>query len=274
MARSLFVVCACQVPSTAEEWQKIADDFLARWNFPMCVGAMDGKHIMLQKPTLSGSTFYNYKHRFSVHLLAVVDANYRIVYVDAGCQGRIGDAGVYQHSAMCVALEHNTVDIPSAQSLPQTEVLVPYVLVADDAFPLKSYIMKPYAHRGLNDMERIFNYRLSRARRVVENAFGILAARFRVFRSAMEVCPSKARDVVLAATVLHNFLRDRRAAEMSTAASESADIAERDSLEVPRGMAQLQPCLQKATMNAKAIRNKFATYFMQEGQVDWQWNVV
>jgi len=245
----------------------------------MCIGAIDGKHVMLQKPHMSGSTFYNYKQRFSIQLLAVVDANYQFMYVDAGCQGRLGDAGVYHHSTLSTALESNLLNIPSAQALPHCHVVVPYVLVGDDAFPLKSNIMKPYAHRGLNDTERIFNYRLSRARRVVENSFGMLAARFRVFRTSMEINPAKARDVVLAATVLHNFMRQRSQTasniEVRESCSSVMDTADQAMhMQPPSGMSRCKPCLARPSLNAKTVRSTFADYFVHDGQVQWQWSIV
>lgn len=69
--------------------------------------------------------------------------------------------------------------------------------------------MKPYPQRNLNEEQRIFNYRLSRGRRISENVFGILTSRFRVFLSTLCVKPESAVSVVMAAIVLHNFLRSK-----------------------------------------------------------------
>ncbi|KAG8298077.1 hypothetical protein J6590_108295 [Homalodisca vitripennis] len=81
------------------------------------------------------------------------------------------------------------------------------VLVGDDIFPLGSNLLKPYSHRNLSLHERIFNYRLSRARRVVENAFGILAARFRVFSKPIHLDVETAEYVIKACCSIHNWLR-------------------------------------------------------------------
>ena len=79
--------------------------------------------------------------------------------------------------------------------------------VADEAFALRRHIMKPFPHTNQIRREHIFSYRLSRARRTIENAFGILANRFRVFMSPIQLPPSKIDTIVLACTSLHNFLR-------------------------------------------------------------------
>ena len=84
---------------------------------------------------------------------------------------------------------------------------MPYIFLADEAFPLGKHCLKPYSQSGLTPIKRIFNYRLSRVRRVTENAFRILTNRFRVFTSRMCLDPDKATIITLATLVLHNILR-------------------------------------------------------------------
>ncbi|XP_035993648.1 protein ANTAGONIST OF LIKE HETEROCHROMATIN PROTEIN 1 [Fundulus heteroclitus] len=166
-----------KTPSTDSEWTAIARDFEDKWQFPHCLGAIDGKHVFIQPPRNSGSMFYNYKSRFSIILMAVVDANYKFVYASAGTQGRVSDAGVFAHSDLRDAMDTGILNFPPDDSLPGTDNVIPYMFIGDDAYPLRPDLMKPYPFRNLNNNQRIFNYRLSRARRVVENAFGILVNR-------------------------------------------------------------------------------------------------
>ncbi len=65
------------VPSTSQEWIKIAKRFNDIWNFPNCLGAVDGKHVVMRKPWHAGSAFHNYKNSESIVLMAVADADYR-----------------------------------------------------------------------------------------------------------------------------------------------------------------------------------------------------
>ena len=89
---------------------------------------------------------------------------------------------------------------------------MPYYLVGDDAFPLQQWLMKPYPGQGIEETQTIFNYRLSRARRVIENAIGILSARWRVFMSPLQTSAKNAETVVKATLCLHNFLRQTNSA--------------------------------------------------------------
>lgn len=82
------------------------------------------------------------------------------------------------------------------------------MFVGDEAFPLKTYLLKPYPRRGnLTKEQRIYNYRLCRCRRIVENGFGILVSRFRVFEKPITLAPYKVGHIIKAACALHNWLR-------------------------------------------------------------------
>jgi hypothetical protein len=108
--------------------------------------------------------------------LALVDAYYKFTVVDIGSYGRNSDGGIFAHSKLWKYLETH-LDIPEDKQLPGTSCLAPHVIVSDEAFLLKTCLMRPYpGSQSKGDKEkRIFNYRLSRATRVVENAFGILS---------------------------------------------------------------------------------------------------
>ena len=113
------------------------------------MGALDGKHIVMQAPYNAGSYYFNYKRTHSIVLMALVDANYRFIFVDSGCNGRISDGGVFSRCALSSALENNDLSLPEEQSLSDGSRAQPFVVVADDAFPLKRNIMKPYPFRNL-----------------------------------------------------------------------------------------------------------------------------
>lgn len=87
--------------------------------------------------------------------------------------------GVFKNANLFSKLTEETLNLPEDNALPGRQTPVPFVFVADDAFPLQNHIMTPYSgNNKAGSTRRIVNYRLSRARRVVENAFGILSVVF------------------------------------------------------------------------------------------------
>lgn len=216
-------------------------------------------------PDNAGSEYYNYKGTHSIVLLALVDANYKFTYIDVGCNGRVSDGGVFSNSSISEALEKNSLNIPPPKPLPQREIPIPYVILADDAFPLKPYIMKPYPFRDVAVSRRIFNYRLSRARRMVESAFGILSSRFRILRRAMHLSPEKAIDVVKCICALHNYLITSHSSVLYISDSEYDKTIDGNQF------FNLEPCkIHNYLRKAKEVRQEFEEYFQNEGQVSWQ----
>lgn len=263
-----------QVPSTPAEWIKISSAFEDRWNYPFCLGALDGKHIAVRQPANSGSEFFNYKHFYSVVLMALVDARYRFVFVDVGATGRSGDAGVFDRCTLNAAMTAKTMGFPDPALLGTTEKKCSYHIIGDDAFPLREELMKPYPFRNLARAQRIFNYRLSRARRVVENAFGILSSRFRVFLTTIGLEADKVEKLVLAAVCLHNFLIDTQPLPQHLVDHED------DQHQLVQGVeSQLHDTVPTTARNhsvlAKNQRDRLRDYFnSDEGSVAWQDNVI
>lgn len=188
---------------TIADFENIAQEFYENWNFPNCIGSIDGKHIRIKCPKNSGSMFFNYKLFFSIVLMGVADANYKFIMIDIGAYGKDSDAGVLSNSNILKRLENKTL------KLPNSNVTGPYTFIADEAFPLRTYLMRPYPRRLLNDENKsYFNYRLSRARMTIECAFGIAAAKFRILQKSIETKVENADHVVKAICMLHNVIID------------------------------------------------------------------
>ncbi|KAL4101231.1 hypothetical protein QTP88_021251 [Uroleucon formosanum] len=150
---------------TKEIWELIASEFENRANFPNCIGAVDGKHIRLTCLLNSGSMYFNYKGYNSIVLMVVADSKYRFVYTDVGSYGKDCDSSVFKRSSLWKSIENNEQQLPEAKSLPGIDSpKLPYFFIGDEAF----------GETHLTVDKRIFNYRLSRARRFVECSFGIL----------------------------------------------------------------------------------------------------
>lgn len=113
-----------QLPTTSILWKEISREFETLWNFPHCIGALDGKHVVLQAPINSGSEFFNYKSNFSIVLFALVDANYNFIFADIGCQGRISDGGVFKASKIHSMLTKNTLGLLLPEELPGRSILL------------------------------------------------------------------------------------------------------------------------------------------------------
>ena len=214
--------------------------------------------------------------------MALVDADYCFLFADCGCQGRLSDGAVFRNTELFRRIENDQLHYPPDEQLIGRTKPVPYVFVGDDAFGLSKRILKPYP--GLHEKgskQRIFNYRVSRARRVVENVFGIMASVFRVLRKPLLLQPEKASLIVMTCVVLHNFLRKSKESRSHYSPPGTFDFEEDGNL-IPGSWRQdhdnlssllpLHRVPRKPSMEAKDIRNEFAEYFVTSGKVEWQDN--
>ena len=169
-------------PKSSEQWKAISQKFEETWNFPHVIGAIDGQHIRSQCPQLSGTLYHNYKGFFSIVILAVCDAEYCFTLFDLGSYGSNNDSGVLANSSMGELFEKGKMKLPQPESLPACSFEpLPFFLLGDEIFPLRTWLMRPYPGIHLSEEQSVYNYRHSRGRRVIENTFGILVARWRIF---------------------------------------------------------------------------------------------
>ena len=259
---------------TKEDWIKIEQEFYKRWNFPNCMGALDGKHVVITAPGNSGGLFHNYNGTFSINLIALVDASYRFIFVNIGQLESNADGGVFSRSAFGKAFLNGEWDLPEPKALPNApEVgILPYCIVGDEAFPLRPDLMRPYprkAKQNLPQDKAVFNYRLSRARHIVENTFGILAQRWRLLNRHIQLKEENVDVVIQAMCVLHNFLTDTKEyTDTNTLIVDEEGIAE-----IPAGnvlnLAHLRGY--HSANEALQIRNLYkASFNSPQGSVPWQ----
>ena len=144
-----------EAPSSRKRWEKLAEDFESKWQFPHAVGAMDGKHINIRAPPNSGSEYFNYKKQFSIVLLAIADSDAKFVAYDLGAAGSQSDGGVFKNGSLGQICKSQS--FPTKSKLGQRITEVPFFLLGDEAFALDKNLMKPYPHRSVLSDEKVFN---------------------------------------------------------------------------------------------------------------------
>ena len=129
-------------PHTKEEWLKISQEFEENWNMPHTIGCIDGKHIRIVCPKLTGTQYYNYKGFFSIVLMAVCDANYCFTMIDLGQYGSNNDSGVLASSVTGEMFDNGEINLPAPSKIYQSsDQDLPYFLLSEEVFPLKDWLM-------------------------------------------------------------------------------------------------------------------------------------
>ena len=104
-------------PTSPEDWLEVKSVFCRKWNIPHVLGARDGKHIPIRCPRQGGSLYHNYKGFHSVVLLALVDGDYKFIWVDVGVARSSSDAQIFKHSNLRHKIEVGSISFPESESL-------------------------------------------------------------------------------------------------------------------------------------------------------------
>jgi len=205
--------CRCIVDVLLKEYIKfsssnrlstVVEEFKTKWGVPQCFGAIDGCHIPISAPNLMHTDYYNRKGWYSMLIQGVVDANYRFLDVCIGWPGSVHDARVLAQSTLYDNIEHNHI-LPN-NTITVSGVRIPLYLIGDSAYPLKLWLMKPFAHNtDLTSDQRNYNYRMCRARITVEIAFGRLKGRWCRLMKRNDMNVENIPHVITAACILHNI---------------------------------------------------------------------
>lgn len=176
-----------------------------------------------------------------------------------GAYGKSSDSAIFTGSLLYKKLLENTLNLPEPKPISTVEtVCYPHVIVGDEAFGIMENVMRPYSGRHLTHKKKIFNYRLSRARRYIECTFGIMANKWRILHKPLNVNIDFAENIVKACCILHNYVRARDGCRYEDTLYRAPLVSLREG-NVPRGGG-----------SATLTRDRYAEYFVSEGKLEWQ----
>lgn len=215
--------------------------------------------------------------------MAVAGPDYKFLFINVGAYGSEGDGSVFSKTEFGESILNNTIELPEDVEIGNSKI--PFVFVGDDAFPLSKRIMKPFSTprgRPFTDSEKIFNYRLSRARRCVENAFGILTSKFLCLQRTLSCGPERAQNIVSACCLLHNFFLKNTATRRWYCPPGMADHYDANGVLIGGAWrAQTQSAVtleineERPNEAAKRTREIFEQFFVSpEGSIPWQRSAV
>lgn len=222
--------------------------------------------------------------------MAISDYRYRFICFEVGAKGRQSDGGVFSNSNMGQRFVNGLMELPQPAETSSSGPVLPYTLLGDEAFGLKTWLTTPYPGKSAGNLslpKEIFNYRQSRARRVVENAFGILVARWRILKTCLEVSLNNVDNIVKASICVHNYClieQENSLVHQQKYAYVTPQLVDTEiNGETVKGNWRTEGCDldqircsrdRNPTIIAKENRDEMAEFFMNEGEVPWQWNVI
>lgn len=229
-----------------QQYKDIANKFQSVFQVPNCIGSCSGKFVQVRSSMEldAGSCFV---------LQGIVDADACFTVIDLADPPEDTNMIQFKNTFFGRALCENTLELPAPRKLGNSEVLMPYVFVGDQTFPLLENLMRPYsAGRKLDNKQRIFNFRFARAHRMVELAFGLVTSKFQCLTNNLISDPEKVKNIAKACCVLHNFIRRRR----------PNDLNEQSEFEITTLDNQTFNVSGRMNKKALVIQDLFSDYFV------------
>ncbi len=184
--------------------KEVVTGFKHKWGFPQCAGVVDGTHIPIVSPQEYPADYFNRKGWHSILMQGTVNHLGHFVDVYIGWPGRVHDARVFTNSTLYRKGQEGVLLPPWVEHLGGGDI--PLVILGDPAYPLLSWLMKAFPDNGrLTPQQKLFNYRLSRARVVVEHAYGRLKARWRCLMKRIDIDVRNVPELIAACCALHNI---------------------------------------------------------------------
>ena len=196
-------------PTSDSKAKTCMTDFEELWQFPCCIGAVDGCNLSIKCPAggqESAKEYHNFKNFYSIVLMAVVDAKQRFTWAASDFPGNSHDSIIFQATKLYDKIVNGEL-IPKVGEIQSKASIYP-MLIGESAFPFNTWLMKPHGNAILTPEQSYFNYHLSHARMVVESAFGQLKGRWRVLLQKCECDADTVKMMSLVCCVLHNICID------------------------------------------------------------------
>ena len=239
------------------------------WQFPCCWSALDGCHIPIKCPPgglQSCKEYHNFKNFYLIVLMAMVDSHYRFVWGSCGFPGNSHDAVIFRSTDIWTRIKEGLIPVIGKTV---GDVTVPPLVVGDSAFPLRTWLMKPYTNASLTPRQRYFNYRLSRSRMVTEGAYGQLKGRWRVLLRKSESSQDNVRITTLACMVLHNICIARGDAIIKKLDLSLDANGQKRNREEIRKLLQMRNCsrIRDVSVEANKVRNALCEKLWLEKEI-------
>ena len=186
-------------PTTIAGLQEIARRFQSSRKstnpLPGCVGALDGICVKIMKPKRheNPALFYCRKGFYAVPVQALVDSDYIFRFCSATCTGATHDALAYSVSGL-------------KREIDKGVLLGMFYIVGDEAYTLSNYLITPCSKSNADVDQDNFNFFQSSMRMHIEQAFGMLVARWRILRGGLQYSVSISTKIICLLMKLHNFV--------------------------------------------------------------------